>query len=171
MLDLARRLTSRAFLAPTAALGRAPDAGRITTRTGLAAGLPLTTVGLGRATRVSAWASGSAVFAIIDAQENNLLGAQHAEGTGPVMGLHRFEQRLSAVPDINTLWLRAGYFMENLLAHIDTARAHHRISAPFEPDRLCPSSPPPTSGSEPERNSPPEPGTVRRSWSSRANAT
>ncbi|MCQ8190396.1 NAD(P)H-binding protein [Streptomyces rugosispiralis] len=61
-------------------------------------------------------------------------GARHAKGTGPVMGLHRFEQRLSTVPDVDTLWLRAGYFMENLLDHIDTARAHHRISAPFEPD-------------------------------------
>ncbi|MEU7189764.1 NAD(P)H-binding protein [Streptomyces sp. NPDC045369] len=60
-------------------------------------------------------------------------GAQHAAGTGPVAGLHRFEQCLSAVPGVDTLWLRAGYFMENLLDHIGTARAHHRISAPFAP--------------------------------------
>ncbi|MEF3113951.1 NAD(P)H-binding protein [Streptomyces chrestomyceticus] len=60
-------------------------------------------------------------------------GAQHADGTGPVKGLHRFEQRLSAVPGVDTLWLRAGYFMENLLDHLGTARTHHRISAPFEP--------------------------------------
>ncbi|MFK0296913.1 NAD(P)H-binding protein [Streptomyces sp. NPDC090442] len=61
-------------------------------------------------------------------------GARHPKGTGPVMGLHRFEQRLSTVPGVDTLWLRAGYFMENLLDHIDTAKAHHRISAPFDPD-------------------------------------
>ncbi|MFC8075060.1 NAD(P)H-binding protein [Streptomyces sp. NPDC057307] len=61
-------------------------------------------------------------------------GAQHAAGTGPVLGLHRFEQRLSALPGVDTLWLRAGYFMENLLPHIHSARVHHRISAPFEPD-------------------------------------
>lgn len=60
-------------------------------------------------------------------------GAQHASGTGPVRGLHRFEQRLSAVPGADTLWLRAGYFMENLLDHLGTARTHHRISAPFDP--------------------------------------
>ncbi|MFD7222268.1 NAD(P)H-binding protein [Streptomyces sp. NPDC059892] len=60
-------------------------------------------------------------------------GAGHAEGTGPVKGLHRFEQRLSSVPGVDTLWLRAGYFMENLLDHAGTARTHHRISAPFEP--------------------------------------
>ncbi|MFE0764543.1 NAD(P)H-binding protein [Streptomyces smyrnaeus] len=61
-------------------------------------------------------------------------GARHPRGTGPVMGLHRFEQRLSAVPGVDTLWLRAGYFMENLLDHIDTASGQHRISAPFDPD-------------------------------------
>ncbi|WP_329060254.1 NmrA family NAD(P)-binding protein [Streptomyces sp. NBC_01429] len=65
-------------------------------------------------------------------------GARHPKGTGPVMGLHRFEQRLSAVPDIDTLLLRAGYFMENLLDHIDTAKAHHRITAPFDPDLPLP---------------------------------
>ncbi|MGW6603402.1 NmrA family NAD(P)-binding protein [Streptomyces sp. NPDC055036] len=65
-------------------------------------------------------------------------GARHPEGTGPVMGLHRFEQRLSAVPGVDTLWLRAGYFMENLLPHVHTARAHHRISAPFDPDLPLP---------------------------------
>ncbi|MFE7611500.1 NmrA family NAD(P)-binding protein [Streptomyces celluloflavus] len=65
-------------------------------------------------------------------------GARHPKGTGPVMGLHRFEQRLSAVPGVDTLWLRAGYFMENLLDHVDTAAAHHRISAPFEPDLPLP---------------------------------
>ncbi|MFB6979417.1 hypothetical protein [Streptomyces scopuliridis] len=34
-------------------------AGRVTPRTGLVAGLPLTAVGLGCALRLSAWASGS----------------------------------------------------------------------------------------------------------------
>ncbi|MEV0281167.1 NAD(P)H-binding protein [Streptomyces sp. NPDC050610] len=65
-------------------------------------------------------------------------GAQHPEGTGPVRGLHRFEQRLSAVPGVDTLWLRAGYFMENLLDHVDAARTRRRISAPFDPDLPLP---------------------------------
>ncbi|MGW8374707.1 NAD(P)H-binding protein [Streptomyces sp. ODS28] len=65
-------------------------------------------------------------------------GARHATGTGPVAGLHRFEQRLSRVPGVDTLWLRAGYFMENLLDHVDTARTDHRISAPFAPDLPLP---------------------------------
>ncbi|MFE5123548.1 NAD(P)H-binding protein [Streptomyces sp. NPDC056669] len=65
-------------------------------------------------------------------------GAQHAEGTGPVTGLHRFEQALSASPGVDTLWLRAGYFMENLLDHIGVVRDLHRISAPFDPDLPLP---------------------------------
>ncbi|AGP60494.1 hypothetical protein [Streptomyces rapamycinicus] len=65
-------------------------------------------------------------------------GAQHAEGTGPVAGLHRFERLLSAAPGVDTLWLRAGYFMENLLDHADTAREHRRISAPLDPDLPLP---------------------------------
>ncbi|MFD4114964.1 NAD(P)H-binding protein [Streptomyces niveus] len=65
-------------------------------------------------------------------------GAGHPEGTGPVKGLHRFEQRLSAVPGVDALWLRAGYFMENLLSHVHNAATHHRVSAPFDPDLPLP---------------------------------
>ncbi|MEW1655646.1 NAD(P)H-binding protein [Streptomyces sp. NPDC093707] len=65
-------------------------------------------------------------------------GAQHAAGTGPVAGLHRFEQRLSAVPGLDTLWLRAGYFMENLLDHVEVVRETHRLRAPFDPDLPLP---------------------------------
>ncbi len=61
-------------------------------------------------------------------------GAQHASGTGPVAGLHRFENRLSTVPGTDITWLRAGYYMENLLDHLHSVRAHRRIIAPFDPD-------------------------------------
>lgn len=61
-------------------------------------------------------------------------GAQHATGTGPVAGLHRFERRLSTVPGVDITWLRAGYYMENLLDHLDSVRTHRRITAPFAPD-------------------------------------
>lgn len=40
-------------------------------------------------------------------------GAQLPEGAGPVTGLHEFEQMLKAVPGLNTMSLRAGYFMQN----------------------------------------------------------
>lgn len=61
-------------------------------------------------------------------------GAQHASGNGPVAGLHRFEQRLSSVAGLDVTWLRAGYYMENLLDHLEPVRTRRRIIAPFDPD-------------------------------------
>lgn len=43
------------------------------------------------------------------------MGAQHAEKTGPIVGLHNLEQKLKGVFGLNVLCLRAGYFMENLM--------------------------------------------------------
>ncbi|HEX8926933.1 MAG TPA: NmrA family NAD(P)-binding protein, partial [Terriglobales bacterium] len=42
------------------------------------------------------------------------IGAQHAHGTGPIVGLHNHEQKLNGVAGLNVLHLRAAYFMENL---------------------------------------------------------
>src|SRR5271154_5343863 len=41
------------------------------------------------------------------------VGAQHAEKTGPIVGLHNHEQKLDRVAGLNVLHLRAAYFMEN----------------------------------------------------------
>jgi uncharacterized protein YbjT (DUF2867 family) len=46
------------------------------------------------------------------------LGADHAEGTGPVVGLYRLEQALRSLPGLNALFVRAGFFMENLLLNV-----------------------------------------------------
>lgn len=46
------------------------------------------------------------------------VGADKTEGTGPVVGLHRFEQKLNGVPGLNVLHLRAGGFMENILGQV-----------------------------------------------------
>lgn len=43
------------------------------------------------------------------------VGADLASGTGPIAGLHEQEQRLNALPDLDLLHLRPGYFMENHL--------------------------------------------------------
>ncbi len=43
------------------------------------------------------------------------IGAQHAEGTGPIVGLHNMEEKISRVSGVQALYLRPGYFMENLL--------------------------------------------------------
>ena len=41
------------------------------------------------------------------------VGAERETGTGPITGLYRHEKRLAAVPGLNTVTLRAGYFFEN----------------------------------------------------------
>jgi uncharacterized protein YbjT (DUF2867 family) len=46
------------------------------------------------------------------------LGADHAQGTGPIVGLHRLEQGLRSVPGLNALFVRAGFFMENFLLNM-----------------------------------------------------
>lgn len=45
-------------------------------------------------------------------------GAQAPAGTGPILGVHRTEQKLNAVEKLNVLHLRAAYFLENHLAAI-----------------------------------------------------
>jgi len=46
------------------------------------------------------------------------IGAQHPAKTGPIVGLHRFEAKLAAVPGLNVLALRPVFFMENFLMAI-----------------------------------------------------
>jgi len=51
------------------------------------------------------------------------IGAQQAEKTGPIVGLHNLEQKLNRVSGLNVLYLRAAYFMENLLVSIPPLRS------------------------------------------------
>jgi uncharacterized protein YbjT (DUF2867 family) len=46
------------------------------------------------------------------------VGAQHPSGTGPIAGLHDQEKRFKAIPNLNVLFLRAGYFFENHFASL-----------------------------------------------------
>ncbi|MFY9911908.1 MAG: NAD(P)H-binding protein [Candidatus Sulfotelmatobacter sp.] len=43
------------------------------------------------------------------------IGADKSSGTGPVVGLHNFEQKLNQIDGANVLHLRPGSFMENTL--------------------------------------------------------
>ncbi len=47
-------------------------------------------------------------------------GAHLADGTGPIAGLHRQELRLNALPGVDLLHLRPGYFFENHFNAIGT---------------------------------------------------
>jgi uncharacterized protein YbjT (DUF2867 family) len=52
------------------------------------------------------------------------IGAElSGEGTGPIKGLHKMEERLNRIEGLNVLRLRAAYFMENLLWNIDLIRS------------------------------------------------
>jgi uncharacterized protein YbjT (DUF2867 family) len=66
------------------------------------------------------------------------IGADRPEGTGPVVGLRRFEQRLNQVSGLNVLHLRAGYFTENTLAQIGPVQALGIAAGPLDPNLKLP---------------------------------
>src|ERR1700730_8391354 len=47
-------------------------------------------------------------------------GADKADKTGPVVGLHTLEKKLDAIPGLNVLFILAGYFMEFILSQVNT---------------------------------------------------
>jgi len=51
------------------------------------------------------------------------IGAQHPEGTGPIVGLHFLEEKLNRISGLNALHLRPAQFMENLLMNIPPLRS------------------------------------------------
>jgi uncharacterized protein YbjT (DUF2867 family) len=65
-------------------------------------------------------------------------GADKAEKTGPVLGLHNLEQKLNALPGLNAVYLRAGYFMENLLPQVEVIRNFGIVGGPVRADLRLP---------------------------------
>ncbi|MHC4548727.1 MAG: NmrA family NAD(P)-binding protein [Planctomycetota bacterium] len=66
------------------------------------------------------------------------IGAQLAEGAGPVSGLHAQEKRLDALPGASVLHLRAGFFMENLHQSAGSIRTAGMIAAPVRSELALP---------------------------------
>ena len=66
------------------------------------------------------------------------LGADRSEGTGPVVGLRRLEQRLNGIAGLNVLHLRPGYFMENTLAQVWPIQKLGFAAGPLNPDLKVP---------------------------------
>jgi uncharacterized protein YbjT (DUF2867 family) len=66
------------------------------------------------------------------------IGADKPDKTGPVVGLHNFEQKLNRIDGINVLHLRAGYFMENTLAQVNAIKAVGKGAGPVRPDLKLP---------------------------------
>ncbi len=65
-------------------------------------------------------------------------GADKADGTGPVAGLHDLERKLNQIPGLHVLHLRAGYFMENTLAQVGIIKAMGLMAGPLRADLKLP---------------------------------
>jgi uncharacterized protein YbjT (DUF2867 family) len=65
-------------------------------------------------------------------------GADKEAGSGPVSGLHRMETKFSAISGLNSLFLRAGYFMENLLGQVGAIQNFGIAGSPVRPDLPIP---------------------------------
>ena len=81
--------------------------------------------------------------AIRDAGVKNIvslssIGADKPSGTGPVVGLHNFEQKLNQIESMNVLHLRAGYFMENTLPQASAIRMAGSAVGPLRADLKVP---------------------------------
>jgi uncharacterized protein YbjT (DUF2867 family) len=62
------------------------------------------------------------------------LGADKANKTGPVVGLHVMEERLARIPKLSALHLRAGYFMENTLPQVGIIKSLGMMAGPVSAD-------------------------------------
>jgi uncharacterized protein YbjT (DUF2867 family) len=65
-------------------------------------------------------------------------GADKPDRTGPVVGLHNLEEKLEGVAGLNALYLRAGYFMENLLPQIWVINSFGFMAGPVRADLPVP---------------------------------
>jgi uncharacterized protein YbjT (DUF2867 family) len=62
------------------------------------------------------------------------VGADVESDNGPIAGLFRQEERLRAIPGIDLLILRPGYFLENLHSSLPLVRAQGILGGAFAPD-------------------------------------
>jgi uncharacterized protein YbjT (DUF2867 family) len=62
------------------------------------------------------------------------MGAHLPEGTGPIAGLRKQEQRLEGLENVNVLSLRPGWFMENFYFSIDMIRGMGIVGTPVVGD-------------------------------------
>lgn len=66
------------------------------------------------------------------------VGADKTDKTGPVVGLRQLEERLNSVPGLNTLHMRAGYFMENTLGQAGPIKTFGMTAGPVRSDLKLP---------------------------------
>jgi uncharacterized protein YbjT (DUF2867 family) len=59
-------------------------------------------------------------------------GADKSDKTGPVLGLHNLEKKLEGISGLNALFLRAGYFMENILPQVSVIQSFGNMAGPVK---------------------------------------
>jgi uncharacterized protein YbjT (DUF2867 family) len=65
-------------------------------------------------------------------------GADKPDRCGPVVGLHDLEQKLGTISGLHALYLRAGYFMENLLPQVGVIQSMGTLAGPVRADLPLP---------------------------------
>jgi uncharacterized protein YbjT (DUF2867 family) len=65
-------------------------------------------------------------------------GASQPQGTGPVAGLHSLEKKLEGIPGLNARFVRAGYFMENILPQAGVIKFMGMMAGPVRADLPLP---------------------------------
>jgi uncharacterized protein YbjT (DUF2867 family) len=65
-------------------------------------------------------------------------GADKSDKTGPVLGLHNLEKKLEGISGLNALFLRAGYFMENILPQVSVIQSFGNMAGPVKEDLPLP---------------------------------
>lgn len=65
-------------------------------------------------------------------------GAEKTSGTGPVVGLHSLEKKLESIDALNAVFIRAGYFMENLLPQAGIIQSLGSMAGPLRADLPLP---------------------------------
>jgi len=83
---------------------------------------------------VEALGAGLQVARVKFAVSLSSIGADQAEGNGPIGILHRLEQRLGQVPGLNAVHLRPGYFFENFLMSIGLIHQMGTNGGAWNPD-------------------------------------
>ncbi|MGH9691605.1 MAG: NAD(P)H-binding protein [Candidatus Acidiferrales bacterium] len=65
-------------------------------------------------------------------------GADKPDKTGPVAGLRSLEEKLGRISGLHALYLRAGYFMENILAQVGVIKSLGIMAGPVRADLALP---------------------------------
>ncbi|HVO59109.1 MAG TPA: NmrA family NAD(P)-binding protein [Dongiaceae bacterium] len=66
------------------------------------------------------------------------VGAQHDAKTGPILGLHWFENKLRQVPNLNAVFLRPAFFMENFFMLIGLIQSMGFLAGGIKADLKMP---------------------------------